>query len=158
MKTSRFQILRNCLASAIAGAMTGFLLVVILAFLSVGPSACTTAQLAATQATLSTPQAKMIESAGEVIAQAALTAYAPAFSWTLPLAVNAASGLLADQTNAQVVATVQSTVNSVANIPAYAPIATQIGNVLAAVAPTSPAQQVAATQALAQAIASNLPK
>lgn len=119
---------------------------------------CTTTQRQAVQSALSSSQAKSIEAAGEVIAQAALAVYAPEFSWTLPLAINAASGLISSQNTAQAVQTVESTVNSVAAIPAYAPIATQIGNAIAAIAPANEAQRVAATQALAQAIAANLPK
>lgn len=119
---------------------------------------CSNTQKDYVRTVLSTPQAKSIEAAGQMIAQAALAVYAPEFAWALPLAVNAASGLLADKTTAETVATVQQTVKQVANIPAYKPIATQIGNAIAAVAPVDEAQRVAATQSLAKAIADNLPK
>ncbi len=119
---------------------------------------CSSLQMAHVRSVLTSPQAKMIEAAGQMIAQVALTVAAPEFAWTLPLAVNAASGLLADKTTAQAVATVQQTVTAIAAIPAYKPVAVQIGNAIAAVAPANEEQRVAATQALAQAIADNLPK
>lgn len=126
---------------------------------------CTDSQLvaynqkkAAITAALSTPQAKAIEAFGETIAQAAISVYAPEFAWTLPLALNTASGLLADQTTAQSVATIQDAVKTVSGIPQYTGVATQIGNAITAIAPQNEAQRVAAAQALALAIAEHLPK
>lgn len=119
---------------------------------------CTTTQKQHFAQILSTPQVKALTSAGQMIAQTALNAYAPEFSWTLPLAVNAASGYLATTTNDQIVATVQATVKSVANIPQYNAVATQIGNAIAAIHPVDEQQRVVAAQALATYISDHLPK
>jgi hypothetical protein len=119
---------------------------------------CTTTQKQHFQAILSTPQVKALTAAGQMIAQTALSVYAPEFAWALPLAVNAASGYLATTNNDQIVATVQSTVKEVANIPAYNAVATQIGNAIAAVHPVDEQQRVAAAQALAVYISDHLPR
>lgn len=114
---------------------------------------------AAVVAGLSTPQAQAIERAGAVIAQVAVDVYAPEFAWTVPLAVNAASGLIKAQNTAQTLTTVEQTINSVTAIPAYKNTVTPlIVDALRAVNPQTPAESVAATQALAQAISDHLPK
>lgn len=119
---------------------------------------CTTAQKQHFNQVLSTPQVQALTTAGKFIAQTALNVYAPEFAWTLPLALNAASGYLATTNNDEIVATVQSTVKEVANIPAYNGVATQIGNAIAAVHPVDEAQRMAAAQALAVYISDHLPK
>lgn len=114
---------------------------------------------AAVVAGLSTPQAQAIERAGAMIAQVAVDVYAPEFAWTVPLAVNAASGLIKAQNTAQTLTTVEQTINSVTAVPAYKNTVTPlIVDALRAVNPQTPAESVAATQALAQAIADHLPK
>lgn len=133
----------------------------VLLFACFGHTGCTTTQRQAVASALSTPQAKALTASGEVIAQAALAVYAPQFAWTIPLAVNAASGLpalLNATSTAQAASVVQDTVNQVANIPAYKPVADQINNALKVVNPKTPQERVAATQALAQAISEHLPK
>lgn len=157
-KGATIQDVKNNSPSVTAAILNPQLMKVLLLSSALFLAGCTTTQMDHARKVLSTPQAKSLESAGALIAQAALTAYAPEFAWTIPLALNAASGLLEAKTTAETVATVQQTVQKVANIPQYHDVATQIGNAIAVVKPVDEAQRIAATQVLAKAIADNLPK
>jgi len=116
------------------------------------------AEKAKIAATLGTPQAQMLEKAAEGITTIAVTVAAPELAWTIPLAINAASGLLEANTPAATVAAVQQAVTTVSGVPAYHNIGVIAGQAIAAVAPANEAQQVAATQALATLVTQNLQK